>query len=234
MINWYDRHFPNNKHQLVRKVLCQESLHSPNLAKNVLYQMFCGMPSGFGLTVECNDFVNQLYMRYCWKVITKEPLSNFYKNCYICTYGDDIIMSVSNQKKEIFNFESIQNLLEEYNIAFTPASKDETSYKTLPLNEVTFLKAHFVLHPFRRGVYLAKLPEASSLDMLNWIYKGNDKFTASYEASRASLQALYGHGEEVFSFWRNKIDKWFSDQDYPFPHLKTWREIDFECFDDVF
>nr|AQZ42314.1 polyprotein [Ixodes holocyclus iflavirus] len=240
IINWYAHYF-NTPPEVTqyRSVLVEELFSVNHLATNVLYKMFCGLPSGFALTVEINDLVNQLYMRYCWKEITHLPLCKYHQLVKTVTYGDDIIMSVNASVVEKFNFNSIRRCLESYEIAFQPAAKDGSEYETLPLTDVTFLKAHFVVHPYRRNCFLARLPIESALDTLNWQMKGNDRVSILYENSRAALNNLYGLGPEEYQKWRAKLISWFGSAAQRgiipkrdgYVHLKTWREIDDEIFD---
>nr|QVG74791.1 polyprotein [Picornavirales sp.] len=237
--NWYLHYFNSSEDtQKYRLVLIEELFNALHLATNVVYRMFCGIPSGFALTVEINDLVNQLYMRYCWRKCTKLPLSIYHKSVKVITYGDDLIMTVHSDLVEKFNFRIIQQCLSDYQIDFQPAAKDGSVYDVLSLGEVTFLKSHIVPHPIRPGLFLAKLPLESALDTLNWQIKSNDKVSILFENSRAALNNLFGHGPEVYKFWRKQIIIWFGqavkDGLLPsrdgFIHLKTWKEIDDEIF----
>lgn len=234
---WYEHYFDSVANDY-RKVLMEELFNVTHLATNVMYKMYCGIPSGFGLTVEINDLVNQLYMRYCWKMCTKASMADYHHFVKTVTYGDDLIMSVNDEFKDRFNFKAIQKCLAEYEIDFQPAAKDGSVYETLPITEVTFLKSKFVIHPFRRTLFLAQLPLESALDTLNWQMKGNDKISVVFENSRAALNNLYGHGPKVYNEWRHKLIVWFGDaaklgilpKRDCFVHLKTWREMDGEIF----
>nr|WFD55765.1 MAG: polyprotein [Haemaphysalis flava iflavirus] len=241
IFRWYKYYFNTPKDiENYRQILVEELFNAYHLVTNVVYQMMCGIPSGFALTVEINDLVNQLYMRYCWKKITHASFADYHHFCRVITYGDDLILSVSDKYKDVFNFQSIQECLAGYNIAFQPAAKDGSVYFTLPISEVTFLKAHFVPHPTRRTQFLAKLPLESCLDTINWQYNKVDPYKILFENVRAALNNVYGHGPEVYNFWRSKIRDWFiqkarsgviREQD-AFVHLKTWIEMDNEVFDE--
>nr|WFD55759.1 MAG: polyprotein [Qingdao tick iflavirus] len=241
ILNWYAHYFKSSvETQQYRNVLIEELFNAYHLVTNVIYQMVCGIPSGFALTVEINDLVNQLYIRYCWRKIMKSSLADYHKLCKTVTYGDDLIISVSDKAKDRFNFSSIQSCLESYNISFQPASKDGQCYHTRDLSDITFLKAHFVLHPTRKNQFLAQLPLESCLDTINWQYIKADPYKIIFENVRAALNNVYGHGEAVYSFWRKKIQAWFVEQarlgnireEDAFVHLKTWKELDEEVFED--
>nr|WAK72365.1 MAG: polyprotein [Iflaviridae sp.] len=241
IVKWYAYYF-NTSREIAqyRDILIEELFNAYHLVANVVYQMMCGIPSGFALTVEINDLVNQLYMRYCWKKITKASFADYHHFCKVVTYGDDLIMSVGDKYKDVYNFRSIQKCLSEYNILFQPAAKDGSIYDTLSISEVTFLKAHFVIHPKRKTQFLAKLPLESCLDTINWQYTKVDPYKILFENVRAALNNVYGHGPQVYTEWRSKIRDWFiqkarsgllREQD-AFVHLKTWDEMDSEVFDE--
>nr|UYL95336.1 MAG: polyprotein [Lhasa Iflav tick virus 1] len=243
IIEWYSEYFNSPKEiKQYRYILIEELFNAVHLATNIVYRMHCGIPSGFALTVEVNDLVNQLYMRYCWCKITNQSLAQYHQHVKTITYGDDLILSVSDDFKDIFHFESIQKCLAEYNIDFQPAAKDGSVYRTLSINDVTFLKSKFVRHPFRSSQFLAELPLSSCLDMINWQYKGNNKIDIVFENTRAALNNLYGHGPEVYSKWRRAFIIWFSkaadrgiiSRNDSYVHLKTWEERDVEVFGDNF
>nr|QYW06891.1 MAG: hypothetical protein [Hubei tick virus 2] len=238
---WYVANFSSSEEtQQYREILIEELFNAVHLASNIVYRMHCGIPSGFALTVEINDLVNQLYMRYCWCEITGRPLTEYHRFVKTVTYGDDLIMTVNDQIKETFNFRSIQQCLASYDIEFQPAAKDGSVYDTLSLAEVTFLKCKFVRHPFRPHQFLAELPLSSCLDTINWQYKGNDKIEVLFENTRAAMNNVFGHGPEVYNKWRRAFIIWFGraaergiiTKSDSFIHIKTWKERDDEVFGD--
>nr|AYV88988.1 polyprotein-3 [Tetranychus truncatus] len=214
--DWYSYYYGDSLEieyeNKMREALYDELIKMPHIAKNVIFVRSNGIPSGFGLTVEINDLVNKLYMKVAWLALTGASLREMAQHVYYCMYGDDLIMSVSSKYIDQFNFESIRGFLAEHNITFTPASKDETSYKSLPLSESTFLKANFVEHPSStplRPIYLNVLPETSVLELLNWQWKGNDPKQFCFEACRAALEHLYPHGRKKFNSIRKKMLSFF-------------------------
>nr|WAK72354.1 MAG: polyprotein [Iflaviridae sp.] len=239
---WYIHFFASSQcNQAYRDVLVLELFNALHLCRNVLYRMQCGIPSGFALTVEINDLVNQLYMRYCWKCIVNRSFVDYHKLVKVVTYGDDIIISCHDDIVEHFNFKSIQNCLANYHIQFQPASKDDSSYHFMSFWKVTFLKAYFVKHPNRKSQFLAKLPLSSCLDSLNWQIGKRDRAGIMIENARASLLNLFGHGPDTYSLWRSKINDWFAKAVnrgiYPKGHnpikFLSWSEMDLEVYDQI-
>lgn len=231
---WYEAHF-SDRFTPYRDMLAHEAVMAQRMALNVVYRVFCGIPSGFPLTVEINNLVNQLYMRYCWRVASGLTLRDFDRYVALCCYGDDLIMSVHSSVLDRFNFFTIEKVLRDLNIGFTPGEKESTPRKCISIEEATFLKAKFVNHPTYNSVKLAKLPLASATDCLNWNWKTSDPVDATYEASRACLNGCFGHGPVVYNSVRKKILDWYGTQDpnkFGYCHLPTWQEENLRIFED--
>nr|QIS88066.1 MAG: polyprotein [Gerbovich virus] len=241
IFDWFDHNYESSVNNAYRRVLMEEMFNVPHLVYNLMYRMVCGIPSGFALTVEINDLVNQLYIRYCWLKITGRPLSDFHRYCKLVTYGDDLIISVNDVVSQEFNFIKIKDCLGELNIQFQPADKESASYEFLNFFDVTFLKCNFVKHHKRLNFFLAKLPLSSCLDMLNWQYRDNDKVSIIFENCRAALMNLYGHGPKVYHHWRLRMITWIGEavDSGILPvgclpcHFKSWVEVDNDIFADA-
>lgn len=235
---WYSFHFGDEISFFdneMRTAIYHEVKQMPHIAKNVVFRRSNGIPSGFGLTVETNDLVNKLYMKLAWLALTGSSLREMKQHVYCCFYGDDMILSVSDTWKDLFNFKTIQSFLQRHNIIFTAATKDDSSYETLPLSKSTFLKANFVEHPqsnANRPIFMNVLPKESCLELLNWQWRDNDPKTFCFVASRAALQKLYFLGQEQFEKYRNKIIRFFAHNKgvlfgpEDIPDLQTFEELD--------
>lgn len=101
-------------------------------------------PSGHLLTVIINSICGSVYLRIGYNKATGRPISQYRYDVRAVTYGDDVIVSVNDDVKELFNFETYQKAMSNYNITFTPASKTGDSYKFKTLEEMDFLKRSFV------------------------------------------------------------------------------------------
>jgi len=235
IVRWYEHHYPQNENQDLRRLLAHELLHPHHLAGNTVYRMYCGIPSGFPLTVELNSLVNCLYMRYVWKVGTKRPLSDFNRYVRLLVYGDDLVINVADKVKDQFDFFTVQRTLASHNVIFTDSSKQsrDSSKKFESLHEITFLKRSFVKHPSRANFWLGPLPEQSIYEMLNWTQNNVDYISSGLENSRASLNCAYGRGPVFYEALRKKLRKYWADVQIPgtvFNSL-SWQERDREIFD---
>nr|QHD64752.1 RdRp [Plasmopara viticola lesion associated iflavirus 1] len=236
MIDWYKEHFHIDEEGVrIRKVLCQELINSLTQGLNVQCKKFCGIHSGFALTVEVNSIVNSLYFRCGW-LDAGLKLSYFDTQFRLNCYGDDCLAKVSKEYEDKFNFFTMRDFLARHKIGFTPADKDADQEKPLiPAHEVTYLKRSFVIHPTRKHFLLAPLPEESCQNMLNWFKRtiSKDDVTKRFEAGRSALDNAYSRGPEYYEDLRKRIAAWFA-QNNPthgrYFHSQTWEERDEEVF----
>lgn len=243
MIDWYDHYYSNDpnheENQKVRRVLAQEFLHVQHIAGNLVYRMFCGLPSGFALTVELNSIVNMMYMRLSWMYafrhdVNKRSLAWFEKNVRLLTYGDDLIMSISDSCIENFNFNTIREFLEAYRIPFTHSSK-KMDYRdpSESLSVATFLKRGFVPHPTRAGEFLGPLPDESIYGQLDWGWQTEDIKALVYNNMRAALNSAYSRGPAFYSELRKKLLVYAGEHYSEHARFDTWADIDARVFDDA-
>lgn len=236
---WFDVQFKYKSDTMkqIRKMLVQEFVFSKRIALNWIYQVICGIPSGFPLTVETNSMVNSIYMRYVWLYLIREMklpygMREFDRNVRLITYGDDLIMTV-NKGFEWYNFNSIQRVLSLYNISFTSADKSQTIVPDYQdITECSFLKRKFVPHPKRQSFWLGELPISSIEECANWVWQGNDSKGAMMEAGRAVLNAAFGRGPEYYNSVRLKLIMEIGRQCGDKFDSYTWDEMDRLIFEE--
>nr|ULR75443.1 MAG: polyprotein [Exitianus capicola iflavirus 2] len=196
IIDWYKFNGDESEiNELVRWCMCEETKFSYHLMLNLIYKVQCGSPSGHPLTTIINSIVNCLYVLYSFLesgFTTKE----YHDNVKLITYGDDLIMSVSDDFISKFNCEVMSQVLWKYGIKLTDASKTGQIVVSRSLldPDVTFLKRKFIPHPYRKGIYLAQLDKRSVLEICNWTFKSADLTAKTKESCAAML-------ENCFWFW---------------------------------
>ncbi|UHM27610.1 MAG: polyprotein [Fushun cicadella viridis iflavirus 1] len=231
MINWYKFYAGEDEDaERIRRVMCEESKFAKHLMLNLVYRVGCGSPSGHPLTTILNSIVNSLYVLYAFLscgFTTKE----YVDNVKLITYGDDLIMSVSDSCISSFNCDVMSRIFSKYGIKLTDASKtgDVVMCRQLLDKDVTFLKRRFIPHSFRRGIFLAQLDIRSVLEVCNWTFKSIDLQTKSKESCYAMLENAYGAGEEFYENLRAKVAVWWRKHNYNFV-APSWHEVDERCF----
>lgn len=232
---WYKHNGDENVvNDLMREMLGYEAIHSVHLCKSTVYRTLCGLPSGGPLTVICNTLVNCLYVRIAWLLAMKSKpdystLTSFHTHCVMFGYGDDLIIAVSPEIKELFNCLVIADILNLYHISIKNATKGDEIIKYLPLlsADTTFLKNQFLPHPTRRGYFLAALDKTSVEDTLNWTFRAwqHKMREISLEASDACIRSAFGHGPGYYGAVRNKVFKYWMTKSEKL-NTPTWSEID--------
>jgi len=160
-----------------------------------------GMPSGHGLTVYVNSIVN--VVRMCCVFMELEPDKDFFSNVNIITYGDDNVLSVSDDVPG-FNHTSISVKLQEWGIKYTMADKDSESIPYLPIEEISFLKRKFNWDP-SLGMYLAPLDVSSIYKMLHVHMvpaAGISKIDVARDAMKTALAESFHHGSGFYTEMR--------------------------------
>jgi len=164
-----------------RRIECSgiESFNHFVVIDGVVYKYHQGNPSGCTMTTIYNTIANWLLLYYAWIKLAGEngrPVTrDFYRqNCIAHAYGDDFICTVSKDCVW-FNGETIPPILSVCGIKAT--APDKTScQKFYPLDQLTFLRRHFVPNPFggSKALYAAPLPKELIEEIPMWFFKGAD------------------------------------------------------------
>lgn len=221
-------------------VLGEEHYNSKHIMIDYVYRQFSGGPSGDPLTVVKNGLVNELYVLFAW-IHLIEPTINeyndieslftlFYKNVYLCVYGDDLIMSVKEEYIGRFNGVTITQFFAEYGISATSADKATKIEPYKSLADSTFLKSGFVPHPKWKGEWLSPLEELSITETPRWIFESPNHEQATLVNCEAAIRNAYGHGPEFFNKFKNKINEALAEKDLPGIQI-NWEDIDCNFFE---
>lgn len=204
---WYERYDPDEERQLIRRVLLSEILHAKHLCLNVVYGVPCGIPSGSPITTPLNSIVNSLYLRCAWKDIVNESFEVMHNNVKFLTYGDDVCINVSDNYKDIYNTETLNAFFKKYNIIFTDIDKSDNIIKYRTLDNVTFLKRGFKLHPSSKAVFLAPIEEQSIRKCVSWITRKGDPLQNTLENCKQACELAFGWGPEYYNAVRERLSR---------------------------
>lgn len=235
---WFKYNGASDEHvKRVEWLLDNDILNPVHLSGNVVYQTVNGISSGSPLTGECNSIPNLFYIRVTYLEIMRRQrpelacMAAFEKNVRLVVYGDDLIMSVSDEICEIFNSLTIRDSLAKHGIRVTPAQKTSEMVPYSDIREATFLKRSFTPHPFRLGTWLAPVESQSVEECINWVHASDSPQEALLEVCRASLDLAYGHGPDYYSQHYQKIKLALNKIGLSID-FKSWRERDREIFGD--
>lgn len=253
IIEWYKFNGDDNaENNLVRLVMAYEIAFSKHLMKNFLYSTFCGAPSGSPITTILNNLVNCIYIRVAFSVIMSKYfnkvlldhklinselvyenkyMSDFEKNVRLICYGDDEIMTVSDDCIEIFNAKTMSYFFSIYWIKFTDARKTGNiqNYTTLFDLNTSFLKRVTVPHECRPFIYVSRMDQRSVEEICNWMYKSEDEIEMSKIACQAMLISAYGHGRVYYNELRSKVFRFWAEMN-EYIVIPSWEEVDNRIF----
>lgn len=215
---------------------CDNSMH---LCGNTLYRQTCGSPSGAAITVIKNSLVNILYILCAWealagklaKVENLDIWEEFRLNVELCVYGDDLVMTVNEKYRNVFNMITIQDWFKLYGIVSTDAQKTGNVQKFVDANEITFLKRGWTRHPTRAYQYLAPLDITSINDITQWVWRSADKRMATRVNCESALLEAHGLGIQMYELLRKKINDGLAKLGIPGISM-TWYDVDQKYFEE--
>lgn len=183
-----------------------------------------GNPSGHPLTVIINCLVNCLYMRYAFMKITTRKPADFKRFVHLVTYGDDNLMSVSEECPE-FNHTAISQTLEKIGVKYTMAEKEAESVPYINIEQASFLKRKF---RFDKDIGAIVGPlDHSSIDKMLTVHVDNGQISPEAHSIRVietALREYFYYGKAIFEerkqYFRELVDRatlniWVSDSTFP-------------------
>lgn len=226
----------------IRTIMILEACQSKHLCRNLVYQTLVGMPSGFPGTVEWNNASNAKGIRRAWLDCWQDDptmcnMAAFHENVRLYTYGDDIVVGISDLAATRFNNIFLADFYGRHGMKYTSATKGDVNLPYVSLSELSFLKHKWVPHPKRANIYAASIDETSIHECYKWIH---DDGTITSEADlleptlvncEMALYLAYGHGPQFYNTLRATFKKWFAKARLVNPGIRrpsfyTWDELD--------
>nr|WIW43222.1 MAG: polyprotein 1 [Rousettus madagascariensis nepovirus] len=193
------------------------------IARQKVYRVCAGLPSGCALTVLLNSIFNEILIRYTYRKNAPQCYKSLFSQCVcLVVYGDDNLIAVAPSVSSWFDGCLIKTELASVNITITDGT-DKTSPFLRPksLKEVDFLKRHFKQSDDGMMAPLDKLSLYSSVVWISARQEG-DILEKLFQNVQNLLRELYVHGDqEEFSnvrhFYIEKIPTFR-------PLILTWRQ----------
>lgn len=165
-----------------------------------LVQFYGSNPSGHPLTVIINSLVNSLYMRYAYRILNPRcEVSSFRSNVSLMTYGDDNIMSVS-ENAPWYNHTSVALAFKTMGIVYTMPDKEAESVPYIDISQASFLKRSWRMDA-DIGAFLAPL-DHDSIEKMLMVWTRSKQISQEEQAlaviTTAAREYFY-YGHEVYS-----------------------------------
>lgn len=239
MINqWYD---DEPEFQTARKVIFEELIHTMQCAKDLIYLTHHGNPSGNPFTSILNTIVNAMYFRYCWLQLAPQEmqaLPYYDQNVVDVEYGDDSIVSATDQALIFFNPTNIQIEMAKLGMTFTDASKSGPA-ALKHVKDLTFLKRGF--RQDELGAWHPLMDLQTVGELFNWIRetRAMTKDESMITNVNDALGFVYHYGKKSFEEMRKKVLVALQPLDHPkvldyeYFHSRFWKAHDYEFRLDV-
>jgi hypothetical protein len=199
----------SGSHRNVIRTIFDEIATTYCINEDCAYIKCFGNPSGNPMTTIINTLAVHYYIIIAWIKLGGRDFVDFFTfkdNVVVIHYGDDIIMSVSDEVADWFHPQSIADVLVEYGITMTSGRKGE------PLGfcdegEVTFLKNSFGLHPGFPGRVVAVSAGDTLSNMLNWWPLKNGKYDLQAVQSKMVevMRRIFFCGPQKYNFYYQKF-----------------------------
>lgn len=220
----------------VRHVITSQIVNALTVVDGNLIQMSCGQRSGQAKTATSNSVINQLVIGYAWMKLAPPEMRSYFSfqnHVFSCVYGDDLIMSISEEVLSWFNGISFQNEMAKVGMKVTSADKG-VMQPFKPIEEMTFLKHAFVKHP-SQDLMLGAIDLSTIHNLVNWQRNGLDPRKLFEDNILTALRYSYPHGKLFFDSFRRKVMKQTAlakcvTPGFVFP---TYAEYDFAFLNDT-
>lgn len=195
---------------------------------NHIYQKQRGMVSGFPGTAEMNSLVHWLLICLIYMLCTQYQLhlnsiEMMKKHVSFKVYGDDIIVTFSDEVLPYFNGELIAQWYQDIGYPVTSADKSQQILKRKDLKDCQFLKSTWK-HLFS-GIMIRQMDESVAYDLLYWVRAKehpNEQFMLNV---LDSLRIMFGHGEKRFNKYLKQVNHWLRQAQME-PLLYTYRDFE--------
>lgn len=209
------RRFYNDEHANVRETLFETMFSAFHIAERDVYRVAQGNPSGIVMTSLINSLANSIMMRVVYMELGGS-LPDFHANVRLKTYGDDNIMTVSDEQRW-FNMASISQKFKTHGVIYNRPDKAEITdgQDFLSVDDVTFLKRAFRV---ASGRTMAPLAQDSINEMINWIRNSNDDGEATRANFLAACREMYHYGREQFDTFCTTVYTFAHKISFPLPY----------------
>lgn len=205
------------ENQRVRAILWEDVMHSIHIRENIKYEWTNSLPSGNPMTLIINYMYNYICFMYSWIRVTSELPeihTRFHDFVYVIFQGDDQAFSVHPLVREVFNEQTLVEVLAELGMTYTNENKQKSLVKLRRFDEISFMKRTFRLDPLDHK-FVGPLEIDSIFECLNWTKK-KDYFGISRQNVDLAVRELALHGPEVFEQYIHDLSS------VSFDYLSHW------------
>nr|AXA52568.1 putative RdRp [Linepithema humile polycipivirus 1] len=205
----------NSPEELAIRAIMTDLMYGYVQYGRVIYQKGRGMISGFPGTAELNSMAHLILIIYIYLELTVDypHFNNFqafldHVRCLI--YGDDIILSFSDEISEIFNGLTISEMYRSIGYPVTSADKNSEIVKYKELGQCQFLKSTW--NEIAPALIVRKMELSVAYDLLYWVRAKEHPLGQFYDNLVDALRIAFGHGETEYTKFLKRVNEWLRER----------------------
>nr|WAL01505.1 non-structural protein [Electric ant polycipivirus 2] len=220
----------NSPEELAIRAIITEVMYGYIQHGRIVYQKHRGIISGFPGTAELNSLCHIILIYYIYMTIMhnhKSYLSfqSFIDNVRFLVYGDDIILTISDEAFCFFHGLSIAECYTQIGYPVTSAVKDQPILQGKRLLECSFLKSTW--RELSTGIWIRKMDLSVAMDLLYWERAGTQPLEQFYSNIVDSLRIVFGHGKPTYDKFKDRLNTWLASANLP-PVLIQYEDLYFD------
>lgn len=195
----------------IMRVLLVSLFNSLHVTGKEVYQWTHSLPSGHYLTAIINSIFVNISFGVIWQIAFNESnylhARAFWNECGIVAYGDDHIVSVPQQRLELFNQFTIPQLFKTIGLSYTMEDKDaEVQAASRSLSQISYLKRGFSFDE-ETGRWIGPMSLDTILETPMWTKATPDDIYQTGSLVDWSLKELSLHTQEEWRKWAPVIQR---------------------------
>jgi hypothetical protein len=175
---------------------------------DTIYQKSRGLVSGFPGTAEVNTLGHWLLFLCIYLKLTAATIyctyMAFLLHISVCIYGDDILITFSDEIKDIINGFTLKIGYEDIGYTVTSATKATEVEFSKTLEECKFLKATW--RPLIGTYRVRQMDMDIAYDLVHWVRAKDNPRDQFYENYIDALHIAFGNGKQAFEDFQHAIN----------------------------
>lgn len=209
---WY-----NDEWNLARITFIHDLIYSYRVRGKNVFQVLTGQPSGNYLTTIINTFVNIAAVCYCYLKIappSHNSITKFSSNVRMNAFGDDNLISVSDEIRDWFNMQTLTIAFKEFlGMTYTDETKTSTTIPYKPLSACKYLQCNFVYNERDNMVVGVRDPD-KIVETLYWIQSTSQSLEEQlFDNVEVVTQEYTRYSREEYQLFVDKLTEVLLEKD---------------------
>ncbi|APG78508.1 hypothetical protein [Wenzhou picorna-like virus 39] len=191
-----------HEHSIIRNTLFATFLNNVHIVEDVVFMRLQGNMSGIALTTIVNCLFNMFLSRYAYYKLIDDDLTLFHSRLSCTFYGDDNLISVSDDIIDKYNMNTYCDVMRQIGITYTTPDKTDMSVPFYNVDQITYLKRKFVK---RANIYYACLEWSTILEIPRWSESDPNNMLDQLNRFNCVLYESVNYGLEEYKTFYKKF-----------------------------